>query len=264
MTWVIGASTIFGYGAVVSDVQVTFRNGTTIDMLQKAYPISNFIVAGFAGSVRIGFMLLQSLSDFLELPPGTEDTHAWDPIWVSTNWAPIAKNVFGRAPSEEKSLGSQLLLVGASPTESLGLASEAIFARFADPDFDPGIMTKAIKLCSIGSGSRISEYKRIIKPLFRLSSGILQAEVMNPGGWARTLSFSISRAINDHPRSGISRHLNLFHVRRGAIYEENNDERIYPRDGSPNEIRMPQLARGYPQFVEMARQINVSSAEAVC
>jgi len=57
MTWAAAASTIFGYGALYSDVQVTFRDGNTKDLLQKAYPVSNFIAAGFAGSVRIGFKL---------------------------------------------------------------------------------------------------------------------------------------------------------------------------------------------------------------
>lgn len=264
MTWIIGASTFFGYGAVVSDVQVTFKNGTTRDILQKTYPISNFVVAGFSGSVRIGFMLLQSLSDFLQLPSGLEETHAWDPIWVSTNWAPIARDVFKSAPSEEKSLGSRLLLVGASPTESSGLGSKIIFTRFTSPNFAPEIMTKAIKLCSIGSGSRVSEYKRAIKPLLRLHSGINQAEVMNEGGWARTLMSCISRTINNHPTVGVSRHLSLLHVRHGGVYEENNDETIYPRDAVPIEIRMPNIARSYSQFEDMAGQLNINSAGAVC
>jgi hypothetical protein len=54
MTWVIGASSIFDYGAMMSDVRVTFSNGRTLDLLQKAYPVGPYIVAGFAGSVRIG------------------------------------------------------------------------------------------------------------------------------------------------------------------------------------------------------------------
>ena len=62
---------MFGYGALYSDVQVTFPDGSTKDLLQKAYPLSNFIAAGFAGSVRIGFMLLDSLSQFLQLPNST-------------------------------------------------------------------------------------------------------------------------------------------------------------------------------------------------
>ena len=69
MTWVIGASPYAGgYGVMLSDIQVTLANGTTLDILQKAYPVGNYIVAGFAGSVRIGFELLQSRKDSL-VPP---------------------------------------------------------------------------------------------------------------------------------------------------------------------------------------------------
>lgn len=78
MTWVVAASTLYGYGALFSDVQVTFKDGHTEDILQKAHPISNFIAAGFAGSVRIGFMLLQSLHEALRLSDEDLATLAWD------------------------------------------------------------------------------------------------------------------------------------------------------------------------------------------
>jgi hypothetical protein len=90
VTWVVGASSIFGYGTLYSDVQVTFRDGTTKDLVQKAYPLSNFIAAGFSGSVRLGFMLLQSLADFTQIPEGSGGKLAWDPVVVSRNWAPEA------------------------------------------------------------------------------------------------------------------------------------------------------------------------------
>src|SRR5437870_12835811 len=79
MTWIVGATSLYGYGALYSDVQVTFRGGMTRDLIQKAYPLSNFIAAGFSGSVRIGFHLLQSLSDCLRLPEEDLRTQAWDP-----------------------------------------------------------------------------------------------------------------------------------------------------------------------------------------
>lgn len=62
MTWVLGASSLFGYGVMLSDVQVSVGE-KRFDILQKAYPLSNYILGGFAGSVQIGFMFLQSLSN---------------------------------------------------------------------------------------------------------------------------------------------------------------------------------------------------------
>ena len=263
MTWVVGASTIWGYGVVISDVQVTFSDGTTADILQKSYPISNFIVAGFAGSVKIGFMLLESLAQFTQLPSGKEATQAWNPIWVANNWSPIAKKIFNSAPEIEKRLGSKILMLGASPNKTSGIGSKTILVRFSSPDFKPGIMTKSIKLCSIGSGSRVTEYKTI-KYLFRLQSNIHQAEVMNSGGWGRAVAFSISRELNDHPKSGISRHLNIFYVRRGLINEENNNETIFFPNGKKLNISMPPIARGYNEFLNATEKLNIKSAEAIC
>jgi hypothetical protein len=172
MTWVVGATSVFGYGALYSDVQVTFADGNTRDLVQKAYPLSNFIAAGFAGSVRVGFMLLQSLVDFIRLPDGTLRTHAWDPVWVATQWAPIARSVFEGAPPSERSLGARILMLGASPTENAGLGARMFLCRFADPWFKPGIMGRFIMSCGIGSGSGVLEYKRWIKPHIRFMSGI--------------------------------------------------------------------------------------------
>ena len=93
MTWVVGATSVYGYGALYSDVQVTFNGGVTRDLVQKAYPISNFIAAGFSGSVRVGFALLQSLADCTSLPDDALETQAWDPVWVATQWAPTARSV---------------------------------------------------------------------------------------------------------------------------------------------------------------------------
>ncbi|SPE44557.1 conserved hypothetical protein [Candidatus Sulfotelmatobacter sp. SbA7] len=81
MTWICATSTIYGYGALYSDVQVTFRDGHTRDLIQKAYPLGNSIAAGFAGSVRIGFDLLSNLTQCLSMPPEARKTVAWEPRW---------------------------------------------------------------------------------------------------------------------------------------------------------------------------------------
>jgi hypothetical protein len=52
MTWVCAASTIYGYGALYSDVQVTFLDGQTADLVQKAYPLSNFIDSSLGNPLK--------------------------------------------------------------------------------------------------------------------------------------------------------------------------------------------------------------------
>jgi hypothetical protein len=65
MTWVIGASSIWGSGVMLSDVRVTFANGREVDLIKKAFPVGRFICAGFAGSVQIGFQLIDHLRKYL-------------------------------------------------------------------------------------------------------------------------------------------------------------------------------------------------------
>jgi hypothetical protein len=49
-------------GAVlVADVQVTFRDGTRRDILQKIHEIGPNLAVGFSGSVRFGFEIVDDL-----------------------------------------------------------------------------------------------------------------------------------------------------------------------------------------------------------
>jgi hypothetical protein len=46
-----------GYGVMISDVRITFADGTEVDLLRKAYRVGPFILAGFAGSAHVGMRL---------------------------------------------------------------------------------------------------------------------------------------------------------------------------------------------------------------
>lgn len=264
MTWVVAASTIWGYGVLYSDVQVTLSDGSTRDMLRKAYPVANVIAAGFAGSVRIGFSLIQSLESTLIPPPGTPENAVCHPVLAAEGWAPIAKAVFDSAEARERVLGSRILMVGISPNESAGLGAKIYFARFASPEFVPQIMTRTVKICSIGTGASIQQYKHSIKPLFRLSSGILHAEVGNPFGWGVTLGYSIANATNWYPRPGISQHVHTTLIARDGFRYANSDQRTYQKDGVVTERKMPPLAQSYDQFLKMLSVSGSDTACAVC
>jgi hypothetical protein len=264
MTWVVAASTIYGYGALYSDVQVTLRDGTTRDVLQKAYPVANYMAGGFAGSVKIGFMLLQSLIDHLSVPDKPKGKYVCDPIVAALSWAPIALRVFGSAENDERALGSRLLLVGASPIEDQGFGAKIYFVRFASPTFEPQIMSRAIKLCSIGSGASVREYKHSIKPLFRLSSGLLKAEIGQPGGWGNQLGHAISHNLGQNPRAGISRHLNTILIAREGFLFGKTNQTVHHQDGSKTEHKMPTVAQSYDQFLSMAKASGSEGAGALC
>jgi hypothetical protein len=65
MTWIIGTPTMFGYSFGISDVRVTLGGNREIDCLQKVHPVGRFIAAGFAGTVRIGFEMVDGLRQLL-------------------------------------------------------------------------------------------------------------------------------------------------------------------------------------------------------
>jgi hypothetical protein len=264
MTLVVAASTIFDYGALYSDVQVTFRDGTTRDVLQKSYPVARFVSCGFAGSVKIGFMLIKSLSDHLALSDELNDTYAYDPLAAILSWSFIAPSVFASVENSEKALGSRLLLVVASPVENPEFGAKIYFVRFTSPTFKLQIMSSIIKFCSIGSGASVLEYKHSIKPLFRLSSGLLRAEIGRPGGWGNALGHAISRTLGEYPRTGISRHLNAILVAQQGFRCGVTNQIIHNQDGSKTEHKMPAIATDYVQFLEMANASGYEGAGAVC
>jgi hypothetical protein len=264
MTWVVAASTIFGYGALYSDVQVTFRDGTTRDLVQKGYPIANAIAGGFAGSVQIGFRLVERLRDRLIVPGLDPATYVWEPIAAAAKLAELAPPLFSSAPPEERRLGARVLLVAASPVENQGLGAKVYLFRFVAPDFRPQVMTKAVKLCSIGTGSGVAEYKRSIKPLLRRSSGLMQAEVGRPGGWGNHLGHSISQAVGRHPRDGIGRRMNIILVHRRGFMFGKTDQIFHNKDGTRTEYKMPEIAKSYKDFLAMASASGLEAACAEC
>ena len=52
---------MFGYSFGISDVRVTLGDASEVDCLQKAHPIGRHVAAGFAGSVKIGFAMIDEL-----------------------------------------------------------------------------------------------------------------------------------------------------------------------------------------------------------
>jgi hypothetical protein len=266
MTWVIGASSIFGTGALISDTRVRFSDGTTAELLQKAYPVANYIAAGFAGSVRIGFELIRSLQTILAVPAGT-GPHAWDLRVVAPEWQAIARQIFREAVDQEKLLGSQVLLVGPSPTENMGAPEfpRMEIVRATSPDFVPRFSSKpALAVRHIGSGGSVSDYKRAIRPLFRLSSRIHQAHIVGIHEWARTLAFSVTITVRDYPNHGISEHFHVVAVRLGDMVVYTNDMATYPKDGPPLVLKMPPVARSWSEFEEMVSAMRASASGATC
>lgn len=245
MTWVIGANTPFGYGFIVSDVQITISGGTTIDCLQKVYPVGDFIAAGFAGSVELGFAAIQDLRRFLN-DPAPEVGECWIPEWVAQEWSPRVQELFRRAPEAARRASLSILMVGAHPTEDGINGARTYTAILRSPEFKPRVWNNFDCVQSIGCGSGVEEYKLLLGSSFREKSNLM-GEMMGPGGMAHVMIGSFMRRVFNSPTPGVSHHLQYVIVRRGGV-EVRNYEPTRIQGEQEVTFKMPQLAHTWEQL----------------
>lgn len=263
MSWVIGASSILGTGALVSDTRVRFAAGTTAELLRKAHVVGDYIAAGFAGSVQIGFQMITSLADALVVPKELAG-NGWDLRLVAPQWAPAAQRLFRQAPEAEQSLGCQLVLVGASPAGQPGSPFPRIdVARLAAPEFTPRF-SSGLSVRHVGRGDRVVPYRRSMRSLFRLGSGIRQAHVIGLHEWARQLAFGVTIGVRKQLHTTVSDHLHVIGVRLGDAAIYTNDMTTYAGEGPPMVLKMPAVAHTWEQFARLARAANAEPDGAIC
>ncbi len=262
MTWVIGGIIPFGYGVGISDIRVTFSDDSHEDCLQKIHPIAHFMVAGFAGSVKIGFCLLQDLKIFLKLE---EPGQAWIPEWVAMKWWRRARRIFNSFPEEERKLKSSILMIGIHPTKNNGdspwpLGSVYIFDS---PSFAPKA-AKEMEFLSIGSGKYVDEYKKALHRATQLHDNpLIHAESGSIGGWGHAIKIGLSFTMKDHPDSTVSPHLHIVIIERGRLSIGNNNHTTYIKD-APQKFEMPWVAKSYPEFIKFCKDKKMNGALATC
>ena len=237
MTWVVGASTLFGYGVVISDIQVSCpESGFRMDVLQKAYPVGKYIVAGFAGSVYAGLTLLQDLADFLHVADIAAD-ECWEPQWVADNWQERARGAYGRLREEAPVGDTDVLMVGLQPKERVLGNAIGHIAMFRSPEFVPVIQTGGRRAASIGCGSGVGRYTEVLEALM-LDEDLtyMKFEIGSIGGYGRCISNVLHQTARQHPTDGISEHFHLFLVRMGKIERWDSSG-------------MPEVARNWPDLL---------------
>jgi hypothetical protein len=262
MTWIVGAAAVLGYAVGISDVRVTFADGTERDCLQKIYPMGRFIAAGFAGSVGIGFEMLNRLAYQLrDLPEG----NAFLPQEAADCFSPLAKDVFQSFPPHERASHSHLMLLGAHPVDDVGIPG---FARctvhiLKSPEFVPTLAPMG-EVVSIGSGSVFPPYQEAIARFSSNPMSLIQMETAGPGFSGLILSMVVQKTVERHPSPGISPHAHMCLVRRNFVNVGPNDHDQYPQSGEKVEFRMPPVATSWNEFVRMASGDRKSAEGAIC
>ncbi len=259
MTWIVGRSLLFGYAVGLSDVRVTLADGAERDCLQKVYAVGPRIALGFAGSVAIGFSMVQRLSQLLRpVRPGK----AWLPPVVAEWWPGDARQVFAAAPEVERALGCHLMMFGAHPNLNVGDSPwpQCYVYRFRGPDFAP-IETAGMEVVSIGSGEGVEPYQRALEELGEDDS-LLELEAAAPGASGWGLMSAVTSLIRRTPTRGISRHLHVCLVRRTGISIQPNDEHWF---GHPEmDLVMPPVARSMGALERLLAATGLSVIGARC
>jgi hypothetical protein len=225
VTWIVGAPTIFGYGFGISDVRVTLGDGTERDCLQKVHQVGQFIAGGFAGSVRIGFAMLETLAALLHTD---NKESAWDPKAVAEWWPQDARDIFVQFPEEERQGQCHLMLVSTHPTENCGDGSapaRSYIHVFKSPDFQP-VETIGRKLLHIGCGEYVKPCSDAVETLsndHQFFSMMMQGEVNNSGGMVSMVGHHLTDILKRTQPHGISSHLHYCWVYRGNVIIKTND-----------------------------------------
>ncbi len=261
MTWVIGSPTMFGYCVGLADIQVTFPcpDGSKkyLDCIQKIQPIGKFIVAGFSGSVKIGFSLMDDLKRWAVLPLNVRV--CWIPDCLVLKWKRRARRIY-KILDPKKQNPTQILLLGVYPTSDNGIPgfSKTYGCIMKSPDFEPEIITPNT-IGSIGSGNNVDEFKKTLSENSGGYNPMMQSEVQNPGGYGFALSIVLSTKAIEKNVPGISGHFHVCEVRRGNITIGPNDHTEYSTSGKEIIFKMPEkIATNWTEFKKIAKENGIS------
>jgi hypothetical protein len=264
MTWIVAKSFLSGYVALLSDVQVTWKNGRLRkDCLKKVYPVAPNMVAGFSGSVDIGFLLLNDLANYIAHI--TDKDKFSMPRDVAHQWHRRARKIYSELPKHQQKLGCSIILAGSSPNERLGDSpfnrTDIIVFRNKN-GFEPRIHPQ-MKTASIGSGSLFKAYVDFMDGADDLKNmvGFMNAD-SKLGGAGENFALLASIILQSNPKAGVSPHIHCTLVGTNAIYQRPLDFNSYV-DDVKIEHKMPKVCETYNEFKDFQGKLLSGSGAGV-
>jgi hypothetical protein len=223
MTWIVGTPTPFGYSFALSDMRVTLGDGRELDCLQKIYPVARYIAAGFAGSVKIGFHIIDALRAALY---DADERLAWNPPELVAGLPPLFRKIFQDASPAEQSGQSHIMLLSTHPTEPVGSPwARAYVHIFKSPDFMP----EEVMPHQLGAIGCHTFSQKCVDAIERFSNdpksheALMQGEVGPRGGLGSRLGMMLTPVLEEAQPQGISSHLHECWVYRGKIVIGDNN-----------------------------------------
>ena len=261
MTWIVGRAMPFGFAAAVSDIRVTTPNGHK-DCLQKVYEVGGqvalfrnepnepFMAMGFAGSVFIGFRMVNRLRELLA--PADSDK-ARDPEAVAKWWPKYAREVFEQEAQLVDDPNCELMLLSVHPTENLGVPNWAkcyvhLFrspnfeAELAEPD---GIFPGGSKAVAIGCGNESAPYRALLEQATEYNPGSFGPVIH--GEFTSRLLVGIRITIANDPIPDVSPLLQLCTVNRLHVTVIDANGKRYGAN-SFDDFTVPKLATNFDEL----------------
>jgi hypothetical protein len=262
MTWIVAKQFLPGYVALFSDVQITWRSGEIRkDCLKKVYPLANNIVAGFSGSVDVGFLLLNDLNKYMANIDNTGKTIY--PRKISERWHRRARKIFKKLPDEHKKLGCSIIMAGVSPTETNGntdLPRSDIIVFRSNNDFKPKYIP-FLKTASIGSGNNVDAYIEFMNGTNEMDNIMeLSKADATLGGAGEHLAFMASIMLQDNQNAGISKHIHCTLVSKFGWQQFPLNFATYDKEDNKIETTMPKVAESYREFQQLQKSVLARGA----
>lgn len=266
MTWIVGVNSITSCSILVSDVQVTFTSQQGIrnyrDCLQKIYPLGNYLIGGFAGSVKIGFAVIERLKHELTT---NSDEHFWDLEVIGNTWLRrTIRRAYKLSDEREKRSGCQIIIAGTNARKPAGNSHPLhgeVFS-FSSPDFHP-IRARAGNPLEIGCGSLIPSLGKELTDLVS-DIGFHKASMAGVGAQGQIIGHFFHDKLTQSPVAGISKFTQVGIARPGELQIFDYGFKEYPAGGPPIAHSVPPVARSYPEFCAYCDLIGEAAAAATC
>jgi hypothetical protein len=257
MTWVLGSAVLFGYGALIADTRVSWDDGRIADILLKVHPVGSMLMAGFSGSVELGFRMIEDMRYAFESSPD----FVWYPRRAALYWWRRGRRIYRYASPEAQKLKSSVILVGTA-MQLNGPWHHSYCVVMNSPDFQPKFIPTG-EWASIGSGRghHLAHHLANFDVEDLTTYGQFEAG-SGRGGLAWGVAQSVQNGLIREPMQSVSEAIVVGHVfanehRIGAIHSHVPSEEGY------RIIRPRTLADSWPAFCSFASQHDLHASRAV-
>jgi hypothetical protein len=257
MTWILGQASIFDYGAMISDVRVTWGGGQHADVLQKIHPVGHLMLVGFAGSVELGFAMVNDMQQLFQGPAG----HVWFPRAASWIWWRRGRRIFASAPPHLRRLGCSLILVGVSAVPSGFLRTRSYAVRMSAPAFTPQFSRQGEWL-SIGAGATHSVARELAEAYEKNPFDFLQVEQAGFGATIWSIAAHITERLLQTPHHSVSEASLIGIVSARGFLLQGHSLTTDFGTSIAHKVETPPLLATWNDFVHYSRQNGLEAAAA--